>query len=141
MWADLARTGNAFIYDETGFTTQDTTYLIASDNKAMLKFLIGLLNSKAILRYLDWISAKLDETGWRWFKQYVELFPIPTVTSAQQKPVIALVNRILAAKKSNPAADTSALEAEIDKRVFDLYGLTPEERAIMEGGVEVTSSS
>ncbi len=34
------------------------------------------------------------------------------------------------------AADTSALEAEIDDIVFDLYGLTPEEREIVKGGVK-----
>ena len=79
VWADLARTGNAFIYDEAGFTMPNTTYLIASDDRSKLKFLIGILNSKVILRYLDWISAKLDETGWRWFKQYVELFPHPRI--------------------------------------------------------------
>lgn len=32
------------------------------------------------------------------------------------------------------AADTLALEAEIDEKVFDLYGLTPEEREIVKGG-------
>jgi adenine-specific DNA-methyltransferase len=43
------------------------------------------------------------------------------------------VNRILAAKEANPAADTSALEREIDHQVYALYGLTPEEIAIVEG--------
>ena len=133
VWADLARTGNAFIYDETGFTSPNTTYLIASNDTAMLKFLIGLLNSKVILQYLDWISAKLDETGWRWFKQYVELFPIPAATAAQQKPIIALVDRILAAKEKDSNADTSALESEIDALVYRLYGLTDEEIAVVEG--------
>ena len=40
---------------------------------------------------------------------------------------------ILAAKQANPAADTSALEREIDQQVCALYGLTPEEIAIVEG--------
>ena len=31
------------------------------------------------------------------------------------------------------AADTSALEREIDQQVYALYGLTPEEIAIVEG--------
>jgi hypothetical protein len=31
------------------------------------------------------------------------------------------------------AADTSALEREIDQQVYTLYGLTPEEIAIVEG--------
>ena len=127
VWADLARTGNAFIYDEDGFTMPNTTYLIASDDSSMLKYLIGLLNSKVILQYLDWISAKLDETGWRWFKQYVEMFPIPIATPAQRLPIITLVESILAARKANPTADTSELEKQIDEVVFRLYGLTTEE--------------
>jgi len=38
-------------------------------------------------------------------------------------------------KQQDPAADTSALEAEIDRMVYDLYGLTEEEVRIVEGGV------
>ena len=130
VWAVLARTGNAFIYDEAGFTMPNTTYLITSDDRSKLKFLIGILNSKVILRYLDWISAKLDETGWRWFKQYVELFPIPVSTPAQQKPFIALVDRILAA---NAHTDTSAFESQIDALVYRLYSLSSDEIAVVEG--------
>jgi hypothetical protein len=44
-----------------------------------------------------------------------------------------LVDRILAAKKTDPTADTSALEAEIDQLVYKLYGLTDEEIAVVEG--------
>ena len=54
----------------------------------------------------------------------------PTETAA----IEALVDRILAAKKDDPAADTSALEREIDERVYRLYGLTKDEIRIVEGG-------
>ena len=37
-------------------------------------------------------------------------------------------------KKAVPTADTSAIEREIDELVFDLYGLTPEERETVRGG-------
>ena len=67
-------------------------------------------------------------------KAFVEQIPILPATTAQQKPVIALVDKILAAKKENPAADTSKWEAEIDEKVFDLYDLTPDEREIVKGG-------
>jgi len=43
-----------------------------------------------------------------------------------------IVDQILTAKKANPNADTTALEAEIDKLVYELYGLTDEEIAIVE---------
>ena len=131
VWADLARTGNAFIYDEAGFTAPNTTYLIASDDTSMLKYLIGLLNSKAMLQYLDWVSAKLDETGWRWFKQYVELFPIPS-TSTDAVRIINLVNKVLMLKQANPSADTSSVEREIDLIVYRLYGLTAEEASAID---------
>ena len=36
-------------------------------------------------------------------------------------------------EQRDPAADTRALDAEIDRRVSALYGLTPEEIAIVEG--------
>jgi len=42
------------------------------------------------------------------------------------------VGTSLAAKKRDPGADTTALEREIDQRVYLLYGLTPEEIASVE---------
>jgi hypothetical protein len=132
VWADLARTGNAFIYDEYGFTSPNTTYLIASDDKTLLKYLIGVLNSKVILRYLDWISAKLDETGWRWFKQYVETFPIPSATRPQRAEIATIVEKIIESKESNSNSDTSALENQIDELVFGLYGFASDEIAALD---------
>ncbi|MBI4848028.1 MAG: hypothetical protein HY808_05545 [Nitrospirae bacterium] len=46
---------------------------------------------------------------------------------------ISSVAQILAAKKKDPNTDTSALEKQIDEMVYALYGLTPEEIAIVEG--------
>jgi len=45
------------------------------------------------------------------------------------------VSRILSLKKSDPQADISVLEAEIDRMVYELYGLTNDEIAIVEGSV------
>jgi hypothetical protein len=43
-----------------------------------------------------------------------------------------LVNQILVAKKSNFSADTSSLECEIDRLVYELYGVTEEEITTIE---------
>ena len=43
------------------------------------------------------------------------------------------MERFLAAKKIDPAADASAIDREIDERVYRLYGLTAEEIEEMEG--------
>jgi hypothetical protein len=42
------------------------------------------------------------------------------------------VERFLAAKKIDPAADTSAIDREIDKRVYRLCGLTKDEIKLVE---------
>jgi adenine-specific DNA-methyltransferase len=46
------------------------------------------------------------------------------------------VDSINELKKQPPPADTSALEAEIDQMVYQLYGLTEEEIGIIENGVK-----
>ena len=61
--------------------------------------------------------------------------PIPDVIPEQQAPIIALVDKILNAKRADLEADVSNLEKEIDKLVYDLYGLTDDEIAIVEGSV------
>ncbi len=59
-------------------------------------------------------------------------FPVP-----EYKPeyinITAIVDKILNAKKSDPKADTTALETEIDQLVYQLYELTAEEIKIIEG--------
>jgi hypothetical protein len=50
-----------------------------------------------------------------------------------QQPFISLVNQILHDKYKDPNAATSALERQIDKMVYELYELTPEEIDIVEG--------
>ena len=44
---------------------------------------------------------------------YYEL-PVKIATATQQQPIINLVDRILAAKRANPQADTSELETKIN---------------------------
>ena len=62
--------------------------------------------------------------------------PIPPITEANQGLVAEIENKvdeIIAAKAAAPNADTSNLENEIDKLVYDLYDLTDDEIAIVEG--------
>ena len=81
VWAELSRTGNSFAYSDDGAMVLNTCYILSfNDNEfheKELNALLGFLNSKVALFYLDIISSKLDETGWRWLKQFVELIPVP----------------------------------------------------------------
>ncbi len=129
VWAELSRSGNAFSYDDRGSFQLNTTYMMTGGS---LHYLLGVLNSKVMLFYLDLTNQKLDKNGWRWLGQYVERLPIPKIPAAKQRPFIRLVERILQIKASNPSADTTKPEEEIDQLVYELYGLTEEEIAAVE---------
>ena len=51
---------------------------------------------------------------------------------SEHDALVGLVERILSAKRADPSADTSALEREIDQRVYRLYALTPDEIKLVE---------
>ncbi len=89
-----------------------------------IRYLLGILNSKYAQVLLDLIRGKgnIDVNP-----EYIRKIPVPNATKAQQKQIVELVNRILDAKKADSKADTTALEAEIDSLVYELYGLTDEE--------------
>ena len=95
-----------------------------------IKYLIATLNSK-ILWYFISSTGYILRGGYFTFKtEYLKPFPIPRSpidNPTLQKPLITLVDKILAAKGKDPLADTAKWEAEIDARVFHLYGLTEEE--------------
>ena len=99
-----------------------------------LKFLLGTLNSRLMaFYYFNTFGEKGRTTFPHLVQSKVLLLPIPAAAPAQQQPIIALVDKILAAKRANPHADTSAWEREIDGLVYELYGLTKEEIKVVEG--------
>ena len=98
-----------------------------------VKFLLGVMNSTAardFLRAHRRSNIHLYPDDWK-------KLPIPDVPPRQQEPIIELVDQILAAKRTDPDADVSDLENEIDQIVYLLYGLTPEEIDIAKGAENV----
>lgn len=103
--------------------------LETTSRRFAVKYLLGVMNSgsaRYFLRANRRSNTDLYPDDWK-------RLPIPDVTAAQQKPIVALVDQILTLKRANPAADIRALETQLDTAVAALYGLTPEEIAIVEG--------
>jgi hypothetical protein len=98
-----------------------------------LKFLLAVLNSKISEWYFNQISTTTGMGTNRWKKYKIELLPIKAPLEQEEKKIEALVDKIIYLKKSNPSADATDLETEIDRLVYELYGLTDEEIRIVEG--------
>ena len=97
------------------------------------KFYLAILNSKVFWYFISHTSTALRGDAYRLTPEFLNDFVFPDITPAQQKPIIALVDKILAAKKADVTSDTIELEHKIDELVYKLYGLTEEEIAIVEG--------
>jgi len=96
-------------------------------------FLVGLLNSTL----MDFLYHDLVNEDNRIFPEVkpIQLFklPIKQISEIDQAPFIKIVNKIVALKKEDSQANTSELESEIDRMVYELYELTEEEILIVEG--------
>ncbi len=125
---------NTFGYNEISwYATSDVFFITNPEDGYTLKYILGLLNSKL---YYVWLYNRGKRKG-----ENLELcqkplseIPIKKATPSQQQQIVDLVNKILATKKTDFNADTSALEREIDGLVYGLYGLTEEEVKVIEKG-------
>ena len=113
----------------------NSAYFLLPPSGMESKFLLGVLNSSAIRFYLGLIAETSGMGTSRWINNYVKAFPIPEASCEQQALIIGLVDQILAAKRTDPNADVSEIENEIDQIVYSLYDLTPEEIAIVEENI------
>ena len=129
IWGELSNDAK-FTFDDEGYFLNNTTFFMTGKN---LKFLLSILNSKLAKWYFEKISTSSGMGTNRWLKYKVEQLPIRPLSENLQVLLIEKVNQILTLKKEDPKADTSELEAEIDRMVYDLYELTEEEILIVEG--------
>lgn len=118
----------ATIDEEGVYGMEGIYFIITKDEGVSLYFLLGILNSK-LMNYL--FATKFLNLAIK--AEYLKQVMIP---SASDKNIITLVKEILQTKRMNSGTDTSSLEHEIDQLVYQLYGLTDEEIAIVEGSNE-----
>ena len=97
-----------------------------------IKFLTGVLNSKLVAFWLRH-KGKMQGENYQVDKEPLLGIPLPEPTSINhdiEQEIVRLVDEILG-KKANQE-DTKNLEAQIDSKVYELYGLTEDEIKIIE---------
>jgi hypothetical protein len=121
-----------FALDADNTYPLDSNVIMTGKN---LKYICGFLNSKLSIRRLLENSPKTGTGDVIISVQALEPHKIPPITPSNE-PIVqqieALVDKILAAKKEDKNADTTAWEREIDGLVYKLYELKEEEIGIVE---------
>jgi len=133
--------GNKFGYisndvDENYFFLTDVYFLISKNDGINLKYLVAILNSKLFNFYTIKFGKLKRDNYYEYSRNTLSSIPIKIFDASKQSHIIELVDKILSAKKTDPNADTSKLESEIDKLIYKLYGLTEEEIKIVEDSVK-----
>ena len=132
IFAKIGIRAEAFFDEDGSYASLNTNCVYAPREGYSLKFLAGLCNSSMFSCVYELLFGSLRMSGG--YLQYqapqLRVMPIPVKNDTR---IDGLVDAIIVAKKADANADTSALEAEIDDIVFDLYGLTAEERVLVQG--------
>ena len=121
-------------YDMSGnyVAGKSTIILLNPRNSQLFKVLLGILNSKLISFFIRGSYSTLGIGGGINFsRDMVESLPMP-ILSGNENCIISRVDAIIKAKNADKNVDTSILESEIDRLVYQLYGLTEEEIKIVE---------
>ena len=148
IYPDIAK-GPRFTLDTEGHYLSNTAYCLGTENR----YLLGILNSRLFWFAISNISIpfgiRAGKYRYRLIYQYMEKVPIRVIDlaskldKAKHDQIVALVGRMLDQHKllaSAKAPDDKiklqrqidATDREIDRLVYDLYGLTDEEIAIVE---------
>tara|TARA_Y100001935_G_scaffold253785_1_gene260987 strand:- start:188587 stop:190149 length:1563 start_codon:yes stop_codon:yes gene_type:complete len=115
---------------------KDINPFVIKHDEYLPKYVLGIMASKFISAlYINTSSIATKDDFRQTTLTELRSIPIPKIGINEQKKVEGIASTILSIKKENPQADTSALEAEIDAMVYELYGLTEEEIQIVEESV------
>jgi hypothetical protein len=140
----------AFAFDSEGRFAFTSGYAVTlRSRKESVRYVLGLLNSALLSFFLRRISTPMRGGFFRYFTQFLQQLPIHTIDFsdaadvARHDRMVALVESMLDLHKRLAAAtlpDDKALyqrqiettDRQIDALVYELYGLSDEEIAIVE---------
>ena len=149
IFPDICK-GPRFMVDRSGTYLANTAYCLGVDDL----YLLGVLNSRlfwfTIARLSIPFGIRAGEYRYRLIYQYMEKVPIRSLdlTKSDQKKqhdrMVQFVEAMLSIQQQLAAAanetdrgpyesKAAGLDRQIDELTCDLYGLTPEERALIAG--------
>jgi hypothetical protein len=122
--------------NNSGFLHPTTVYswLKNDEIEEPYEYFLGIINSRLMWWFLYNTGDALQGDARRFKTNYLNPYPFPRNPDFERVATITkIVTQILTQKQSDPTADTTSLEAEIDVLVYKLYGLTYAEVLVVDG--------
>jgi len=118
-WGNLALNGQFSIVD-AGFYINAPSSFIATEQT----YLVAILNSKLADFYIKQLGVTRNGGYFEYKPMFVEKLPIPEISSEDQSCLLELMGKV-------KLSDNQKINAEIDKFIYKIYGLTTEEISFM----------
>jgi len=123
FWMDMSPRGR-FAYSEKEVYCNDKAYFMTGRS---LKWFCAILNSH-LVTWMIGRTARTTGVGLtQWQKFVVERIPVPSVPAKRRRPIVGRIDRILRLKETGSNADARELESQLDRLIYQLYGLTAKE--------------
>ena len=140
----------AYSFDTNGHFFKTGYGILVEDPQLSYQYVLGLLNSKLLFWFYQRICSVMREGYSSYMTQYIEQIPIRKINFSNPAEVAhhdrmaVMVSQILDLNKRIQEAtlehektllqrQVDAIDAQIDKLVYELYGLRQEEIDIVEG--------
>ena len=128
LWMDMSPEGR-FAYSDQELFCNDKGFIMTGN---ALKYLCAVLNSSLVTWFMEVTALTTGMGVLQWKKFAVERLPVPKIATTQQRTLAHLVDRIVA-QSAGRKTDSRELQAEIDCKIYELYGLTSAEIRAIEG--------
>ena len=136
FWMHMSPRGR-FAYSDSEIYCNQKAFFLTGHS---LKYLCAVLNSTLITWLIRNTAVTTGMGLTQWDKFVVEKVAIPKIVVSDQGPFAHLVESILLAKANSQSADTIRLENKIDRLVYELYKLSPQEVDLVESVARIQRS-
>lgn len=93
------------------------------------KYLLAILNSHLADWYIRQLGVSRNGGYFEYKPMFVEKLPVPVIEKYEQEEFIKYIDKLLQNKKNN--INTFEIENKIDEMVYQLYGLSDEEKRFL----------
>lgn len=122
------------LQNNSNFTVDDGTYYpdaggymlkLKKYNEVDFYYCLGILNSSLFYHFIKTTSTVFNNDYYYFKSAYIEPFHFPQVSEDNKKYISNIAKTIIDMHKKDNS-DTYELETKINRKVFEIYGLTPE---------------
>jgi type I restriction-modification system DNA methylase subunit len=145
----VSRMGKQLVgtYDDHGYFVKDGMLLSPRDSSVSLLFVLGVINSRLLNYVYRSFFVTIDV-----LKNALLSLPFPNADKRAQEQVATLAGKllriheqisrfgeVLTDERSRLSEEALTVEKTLDELVYEMYGLTPEERQVIESEGQVLS--